>query len=103
MIHAVPNTPADPDAQADLAIPSRFGNLDPGYLVATDKEGDNEDYYFGDYSQQVFDYDYEHRGTISISEFASSPLVQVPAALYTGNVFLLIGQYDQVSLSAIHE
>lgn len=44
--------------------------------------------------------DYDHRGTISISEFATSPLVQVPAVLYTGSVFLLVGQYDQVRLYA---
>lgn len=81
---------------ANLALPARYGNLDPGYLVATNKQGDNADFYFGDYSQKVFNYDYENRGTISISEFATSPLVQVPAVLYTGSVFLLIGQEDQI-------
>ncbi|CAL5869860.1 uncharacterized protein PFLUO_LOCUS4091 [Penicillium psychrofluorescens] len=71
-------------------------SLDPTYTIATSQTGVTGVFYFGDFNTLAADHDYSFRGTVTLGEFVSALLGQLPAPGFTGSVFALTGQEDQI-------
>jgi pimeloyl-ACP methyl ester carboxylesterase len=82
---------------ADIEQPSRFGDLDPGYLEFTVQDYFyNLFYYPGEYDPNFASYDWSNRGTISAGEAATILLTGNTATGYTCPVLVATGEYDAV-------
>ena len=82
---------------AAIGDPSRYASLlDPDYLVSTSEHGVKSIFYFGSYTEDVAQFDYAHRGTVASGEVISVELGQTPAPEFTGSIFVLNGQEDEV-------
>jgi pimeloyl-ACP methyl ester carboxylesterase len=82
---------------ADILLPSRFGNLDPGYTAGSSKSGREALFYSvpgRDFDPQIFEVDYQTQGTLSLGETITALISVDEAPNYTGNVFVMTGQQD---------
>ena len=71
-------------------------SLDPTYLVGTNEAKVNGLLYYGDINPLAADYEYTIRGTVTLGELATALLGQLPAPGFTGSLFALTGQEDQI-------
>jgi pimeloyl-ACP methyl ester carboxylesterase len=81
---------------AAAVSPTRFGGSDPGYLMASSQSGFRTVFYHGDYAEEVFQYDYSRRQTVTVSEVLTALLGQSPVPEYGGDVFVLNGNEDGI-------
>ncbi|KAJ8611920.1 hypothetical protein MRB53_037716 [Persea americana] len=81
---------------AAAVFPAKYGTLDPSYTVGGSRSGYEAAFYFGKYSEDLVDLDFANRGAVPLGEVLTSLLGQLPAPSFTGPVFVLTGQEDQV-------
>jgi hypothetical protein len=71
-------------------------SLDPTYIIGTSQAALRGLLYFGDFNPLASNYDYSTRGTVTVGEFVTALLGQLPAPGFTGSIFALTGQEDQI-------
>ncbi|KAF2217412.1 hypothetical protein CERZMDRAFT_92064 [Cercospora zeae-maydis SCOH1-5] len=81
---------------AAVALPAKYGDLDPGYVTSTNGAGVRTVFYHGDFDDAVFQQDFSRRGTLTIAEVYTATFGQMSAPGYTGSVFVLNGNEDGV-------
>ena len=88
-------------APAPVASPARFGDLAPGYLVPTSRQGQINSF-FRSHQQVAFSDDvantfFDRNDVVSLGQFVSVylPTQTATAPNYTGRVFDLTGEQDQ--------
>lgn len=81
---------------AAVALPNKYGHLDPGYVTSTNGPGVRSVFYHGDFDDAVFQQDFSRRGTLTVAEVYTATFGQVNAPNYTGSVFVLNGNEDGV-------
>ncbi|KAF2163126.1 hypothetical protein M409DRAFT_57793 [Zasmidium cellare ATCC 36951] len=79
-----------------LADPVKFADVtDITYLAGTSVSGVEANFFAGQYSRQVADFAYDHRGTATTREIASIPLGELPAPGFKGAALAMNGERDQ--------
>ncbi|KAK3181415.1 hypothetical protein K4F52_007277 [Lecanicillium sp. MT-2017a] len=81
---------------AGLIAPTRFPSLDVSYIIGTSKDGARPCFYEGDYDDVMVDYEWRNRGTVTLGEFATVPLGQLPSPNFKGDVFVVNGDADNI-------
>ncbi|KAH8653243.1 Alpha/Beta hydrolase protein [Tricladium varicosporioides] len=82
---------------AAFASPTRFSNLPTGYLQFNSRPGQALFFFHAPfYNTDVFNHDYDTRGTLTAGELASTPFALNTASNYLGPVLAIIGQNDQI-------
>ncbi|RFU29275.1 hypothetical protein B7463_g7073, partial [Scytalidium lignicola] len=80
---------------AAIVQPSRYGNLETGYLDPSFKPGVQFAFFYpGGYDVRLFDYNYSIRGTITLGEIITVFSTIIPAPQYTGPIYIITGQHD---------
>lgn len=77
-----------------LAAPEKYGQYGATYLIPTSQKGFEAAFYYGAYSPAVAAFDYAGRGTLTPGEMLISLNGQEVVPDFTGDVFVLNGQYD---------
>lgn len=80
---------------AAIADPTRYKELDYGYLTNLNAEG-REFLYSGKWKKEIFDYDEAVRGTVTVGEALTANAGTRVAPDYTGYVHLIVGAEDKV-------
>lgn len=86
---------------ADVAIPNRFGNLDPFYLVLTIQQFVREAFFgpAGSFDPAIEQYNWDHRDVVSTGEMISI-LAGTTKTPYAGPVQIIDGQLDTIFCKA---
>ncbi|KAK4170482.1 Alpha/Beta hydrolase protein [Cladorrhinum sp. PSN259] len=86
-----------PTGIASRVDPVKFASLAAGYLTYTTEEAREASFYAGEYDPAIPKYDFAHKDTVTVGEFAAvGPLLQGPVLGYTKPTMIVTGANDAI-------
>ncbi|KAJ3472660.1 hypothetical protein NLG97_g10809 [Lecanicillium saksenae] len=77
-------------------LSDRFGTADVGYLTASSRKASDRVFYGDDIDSRVLDYAWKTRGIFTVGEMLTALLGQGKASGFSGDVFVLNGDQDNL-------